>query len=632
MAEPALQYDEFEDIEPIEIPAGGIATFLTAREGIAADSDDEIPQGGIAQVKAVADQLAEFGRYEDQYMVHAAHGETVIPMEVFRKNPILKENIYKQMRDMGLEPERYVVGSDFNSINPVTGQPEFFLKKLVKGVKNVFKGVKKVFKVVAPIVMTAVLTPFVGPIAAGAITGGITSLVQGGDLKDALKMAAIGGATAGVFKGIQGAAGAAKSGGNIFTGAKEGFMAARGVSPFAAGAATGPTQTATAVKTALESSDKVLADLVDSPLDTLGQVDPVTDPLTGVPVIRDAPVTPGLVTDATGPSAVPPQLGSGTPTTTATVTPFDTTLGLDPTKQQTFASVIDAGTPTTTTSATTEIPRNPYTVKDDPFFRSLSGGPQTPDPILGQTDTLTRTGSAVGTSPATVADAAATAPIRATTPIDAVQRILGVDEFKGQRDILGGLKDLFLPGGTRTEAEIRRILADRGITEANNPALFKSELVRLARRGLVERALPLGIAALGVSSLTEEEPENVAIETLTENPLIGDRRYSPGTFLPRPTYTIATLGPDDFVVPSSSSVYKPVPGAAQGGGIDENIFPRMNGPIEGPGTETSDDIPAMLSDGEFVMTAKAVRGAGNGSRQQGMRNMYDMMSNFEARA
>jgi len=207
-----------------------------------------------------------------------------------------------------------------------------------------------------------------------------------------------------------------------------------------------------------------------------------------------------------------------------------------------------------------------------------------------------------------------------------------VDEFKGQRDILGGLKDLFLPGGTRTEAEIKRILADRGITEASNPALYKAELVRLARRGLVERALPLGIAALGVSSLTEEEPQDFNVAEAVENPLIGDRRYSPGTFLPRPTYTIATLGPDDFVVPSSGNVYKPVPGAAQGGGIDENIFPRMNGPIEGPGTETSDDIPAMLSDGEFVMTAKAVRGAGNGSRQQGMRNMYDMMSNFEARA
>jgi hypothetical protein len=60
-------------------------------------------------------------------------------------------------------------------------------------------------------------------------------------------------------------------------------------------------------------------------------------------------------------------------------------------------------------------------------------------------------------------------------------------------------------------------------------------------------------------------------------------------------------------------------------------FPRMNGPIEGPGTETSDDIPAMLSDGEFVFTAKAVRGAGRGSREDGMKNMYNMMRQFEAR-
>jgi hypothetical protein len=44
--------------------------------------------------------------------------------------------------------------------------------------------------------------------------------------------------------------------------------------------------------------------------------------------------------------------------------------------------------------------------------------------------------------------------------------------------------------------------------------------------------------------------------------------------------------------------------------IDPANFPVKEGQIDGPGTETSDDIPAMLSDGEFVMTAKAVKGAG----------------------
>jgi hypothetical protein len=57
--------------------------------------------------------------------------------------------------------------------------------------------------------------------------------------------------------------------------------------------------------------------------------------------------------------------------------------------------------------------------------------------------------------------------------------------------------------------------------------------------------------------------------------------------------------------------------------------PRRIGEIAGPGTGTSDDIPAMLSDGEFVMTAQAVRNAGGGSRKQGAKNMYKLMKNLE---
>ena len=70
-------------------------------------------------------------------------------------------------------------------------------------------------------------------------------------------------------------------------------------------------------------------------------------------------------------------------------------------------------------------------------------------------------------------------------------------------------------------------------------------------------------------------------------------------------------------------------GYADGDMVED--FPRVNGPISGPGTETSDDIPAMLSDGEFVVNAKAVRGIGrlNGAnkskeeqRREGARMMY----------
>lgn len=58
-------------------------------------------------------------------------------------------------------------------------------------------------------------------------------------------------------------------------------------------------------------------------------------------------------------------------------------------------------------------------------------------------------------------------------------------------------------------------------------------------------------------------------------------------------------------------------------------FPRKTGPINGPGTGTSDSIPAMLSDGEFVFTAKAVRSAGGGSRRKGARRMYKLMKMLE---
>ena len=69
-----------------------------------------------------------------------------------------------------------------------------------------------------------------------------------------------------------------------------------------------------------------------------------------------------------------------------------------------------------------------------------------------------------------------------------------------------------------------------------------------------------------------------------------------------------------------------IAGLAQGG------YPRKTGQIQGPGTETSDSIPAMLSDGEFVMTAKAVRGAGKGDRRAGAKRMYALMNQLEKNA
>jgi hypothetical protein len=47
--------------------------------------------------------------------------------------------------------------------------------------------------------------------------------------------------------------------------------------------------------------------------------------------------------------------------------------------------------------------------------------------------------------------------------------------------------------------------------------------------------------------------------------------------------------------------------------------------------EKADDVPAMLSKNEFVFTADAVRGAGNGSIEKGAQKMYNTMKNLEKR-
>jgi len=70
--------------------------------------------------------------------------------------------------------------------------------------------------------------------------------------------------------------------------------------------------------------------------------------------------------------------------------------------------------------------------------------------------------------------------------------------------------------------------------------------------------------------------------------------------------------------------------SAKGGGISD--FPRKTGMIDGPGDGQSDDIPAMLSDGEFVMTKQAVMAAGNGDRDKGTKQMYAMMNGLEDKA
>ena len=154
--------------------------------------DYELEPIGIASFQDQAEKLANMGRNGDTYIVHAAEGETVLPMDVLDANPQLKNMLFTQMRDMGIEPERYIVGNQLNSINPITGQPEFFLKKIFKGLKNVGKALKKNASVILPLAL-GYFVPGMGKIAAGTLGAGVGSLIEGDDPREALRSAALGG-------------------------------------------------------------------------------------------------------------------------------------------------------------------------------------------------------------------------------------------------------------------------------------------------------------------------------------------------------------------------------------------------------------------------------------------------------
>jgi hypothetical protein len=118
---------------------------------------------------------------------------------------------------------------------------------------------------------------------------------------------------------------------------------------------------------------------------------------------------------------------------------------------------------------------------------------------------------------------------------------------------------------------------------------------------------------------------------LTENPELYGLRFGG-------VNTTYAYNPAQYAMPYAP--YVPPVSKRQGGGVESLMgykkgspasYPRKTGHIAGPGTGTSDDVPAMLSDGEFVFTAKAVRAMGNGSRRAGAKRMYALMKNLEGR-
>jgi len=474
------------------LPEGGLASFLTSNLDEIDDSRLMFGnQAGINSHRVIAERMAGLGRNGDTELIHAEKGEIVIHPKLLEENPRLAKEMMDAFNNSDVDLNRYIIGSKENSINPDTGQAEFFFKKIARGIKKAVKGVKKLVKKFAPIIIAAgvnFFAPGLGTIAAGALSGGITSLAQGGNFKDSMKSALMGGFVGGISAGVKGAMSSGEGGmfEKFTSGVKE-FGMPTGGNIFKTGTSLfEPEAAGSQVDTGSLLDDADYQMIEDAAKKTGAEKFSITDSLGkakdfGMDLLKKKP------------------------------------LSLDQAKEQ-----------------------------------------------------LIKGGKYIGATPDQLT-AAAQALVDASSP--------GLSMYKTGAALLGGA----------------------AFTGAFDP--IKSE--------------PLNDPYDGVS----------ASETrLAKNPF----KYSTGRRIAPQSITM-----DQTMVPAKQPMtyekflaqQAQLPQLAAGGEMGD--FPRRTGYIGGPGTETSDSIPAMLSDGEFVMNAKAVRGAGNGSRKKGVRKMYDMMRAFE---
>ena len=183
--------------------------------------------------------------------------------------------------------------------------------------------------------------------------------------------------------------------------------------------------------------------------------------------------------------------------------------------------------------------------------------------------------------------------------------------------------------------------------------------------GALSNLLPLGIAGILAKLAYDEakDQKGVPLIPLTQMDAYGryniadeiarregGGRANPVEFGLLPANTMPTLSGGRRKPETATGRYGGhVMAYANGGNVSAAEFVEMDGGIDGEGTEISDEVPAMLSDGEFVMTGQAVRGAGafdmsqdggiitltpsgSESRDQGTQLMYKMMDIFSGHA
>ena len=612
MGQTALKKEEVLEVE--EVPEGGIGDFAMSDEDFSAleqeEAESQVGTEGIATVIEFSDiskRMASLGRYGDDMVVHVETGELVVPRRLIEQSPELKESIFKHLREQGItDPERYVVGSSENSVNPETGLMEFgFFSKVFKGVKKAFKSVGKALKKSAHIILPIVGTYFFGPIWGPAIGNGIATLIQGGDLKDAFTSAAKGAATgavmtggAGAFSNVEGVTAM----GNIQSAAKfsnvsQGFSnigsAIQGdMNFFGAEGAANPAN--------LRAGPQGVVDL-KSAQDALTAAGTITPGVGGVPVIDKSLTTAQIDgnTFTTAPTTVPGDISNGF---VPRVEPGRTFLKGDISNGFVPQEIGPTGELISTTGGTESLAST--TLKDaaDPSFFDKAG------------DVIRRGGKTV--------EEVAKAQDLAETAYRATQTGNGFSI-------------------TQAGVDAARAAAGPGM---------------LARYGPSVALGSVGLGATGFFDTPEDAPLDIVGRNPDGSPITGQTLLEAD----RERYMISDLGPDVYqpygarrvdetvideqtydadgnpinpyqaTKPRASVFERPsvIQTAASGG----EIFPRRNGGVmPNEGVPNQDSVRAMLMPGEFVMTTDAVKGLGNGNAQKGIRNMYDVMRNLERR-
>jgi len=578
--------------EVLEFPSGGIADFYMEDHEIEAleaeEAEEAFGSSGIATFKPIAHRMASYGRHGDDTVAHVETGELVIPKALIEDNPRLRASIFSHLKELGVEdPERYVVGSGANSINPDTGLPEFFFKKIRKAVSKIGRGVKKAFKSVAKVIKKAapIIIPFalnamfpgLGSIFSGALGSGIGTLVQGGSLKDAFKSALIGGAIGGATAAIGGGMSAAKAGGSFSEGAVSGLKKAADLGNLTtAGKQLVSGQFGQAGLDAVNvSSDAFAANYPDygTAPDAVSDIKAqATDFGAG-----QGPYDPNL---AATPMDAPTrnELYGVNTRFASNVTPDAANISTDFVQSPDAFADTSAGRLTITPQGSM-----------NPVDTSAVGGGNFMDTAKSYYDTATDYLFQAGKTDAQVAEAAkdAGAKYLAETPrhlqsavnFEAAKAAAGpgmLATYGPSLALAGGAT--YLAGGF-TPQELDE-MTDAERLEALGPSGYDLYMANKAQYGL-----------------KAETPQ-----------------YAQGPI------AIPTIFPQGPSLPPLA--------VAEGG----EIFPRrVGGIMPNEGTPGKDSVRAMLMPGEFVMTTDAVRGLGNGNNDQGIRNMYDMMRGLEAK-